>query len=101
MNKLTELADLMGEQIERLDRLTIGPREPIEKLIKILDCIQDANKRLDAMEGTKKNWERLGFFTSEQFAGLDKDIRCTQAAKLKLKRYFNKVLATVPTFKNL
>ena len=75
----------------------IPAREAIEKMDKILDCIKNANRRIENYKEMIDIFDGLGFRENDirQYNGL---IENTKAAKLKLKKYFNKISRSIELF---
>lgn len=73
---------------------TIKREEAIDKMGKILDCLKNAERRIFAMNDTKKRWDEIGFNSKE----IANNIATTQGAKIKLKRYFNKISRSIELF---
>ena len=76
----------------------VPAREAIDKMTKILDCIHDADIRINAIRETAIRWHSMGCYFSHQLNKFDVDIENTKAAKLKLKKYFNKISRSIELF---
>lgn len=83
---------------KEISQQTIPAWEAIQKLEKILDCLNNADRRIATYREMISIFEGLGFRQAdiEQY---NKHITATKYARLKLKRYFNKVARSIELFR--